>query len=297
MLQSPICQTPALTSESVGAAGRSEIEIVFRTPIMLLQSSITILLPDGQTWRQYSTPQRICASCIVANSQMAQLVPRHLCVVVAATFFGRTSSHFQPRIWSTILERNWMMMLRRGTQIQDASWLRKSASKILNRSFKEGLSDHSEILMSSGTVVLVSLPIMSKGLLLMRMWLRFGSMITLWILPLQALWPIGSIQSVPRLQMSRCEDGMHWLDGCSRIFVVGGYISGTLVGGRMGDSLEFFGEVLGLFFVFYLFYHYIGHIHAWWALLRVHDVGIDCWDANSGERHSGSDRTPCMAIM
>ena len=43
---------------------------------------------------------------------------------------------------------------------------------------------------------------------------------------------------------------------------MGGYFSGTLEGGRMGDNLEFFGEVLGLFLVFCLFYYYIGYIHA-----------------------------------
>jgi len=30
----------------------------------------------------------------------------------------------------------------------------------------------------------------------------------------------------------------------------------------MGDNLEFFSEVLGLFLVFCLFYYYIIHIHA-----------------------------------
>jgi len=55
---------------------------------------------------------------------------------------------------------------------------------------------------------------------------------------------------------------MHWLDGCSRIRVVGAYFSGTLEGGQMGDNLEFFGEVLGLFLVFCLLYYYIIHIHA-----------------------------------
>jgi len=44
--------------------------------------------------------------------------------------------------------------------------------------------------------------------------------------------------------------------------VVGEYFSGTLEGGRMGDKLEFFGDVLGLFLVFCLFYYYIGHIYA-----------------------------------
>jgi hypothetical protein len=68
---------------------------------------------------------------------------------------------------------------------------------------------------------------------------------------------------------------MHLLDGCSRICFVGGYFSGTLEGGRMGDNLEFFGEVLGLFLVFCLFCYYIIHIHAGRAVLRVHDVGID----------------------
>jgi len=43
---------------------------------------------------------------------------------------------------------------------------------------------------------------------------------------------------------------------------VGGYFSDTLKGGWMGDNLEFFGQVLGLFFVFCLFYYYIIHIHA-----------------------------------
>jgi len=70
------------------------------------------------------------------------------------------------------------------------------------------------------------------------------------MLLLQALWPIGSVQAAAQLQISRCEDGMHWLDSCSRLCVVGGYFPGTLEGGRMGDNLEFFGEVWGLFLVF-----------------------------------------------
>jgi len=54
---------------------------------------------------------------------------------------------------------------------------------------------------------------------------------------------------------------MHWLDGSSRIWVVGGNFSGTVEGGWMGDNLEFFGKVLGIFLVFCLFYYYIIHIH------------------------------------
>jgi len=55
---------------------------------------------------------------------------------------------------------------------------------------------------------------------------------------------------------------MQWLDGCASIRVVGGNFSGTLDGGRMGDNLEFLGEVLGLFFLLCLLYHYIIHIDA-----------------------------------
>jgi len=36
---------------------------------------------------------------------------------------------------------------------------------------------------------------------------------------------------------------MHWLDGCSRIWVVGGYLSGTLEGGRMGDNLKYYSQI------------------------------------------------------
>ena len=43
---------------------------------------------------------------------------------------------------------------------------------------------------------------------------------------------------------------------------MGGYFSGTLEGGRIGDNLEFFVEVLGLFLVFCLRYYYIIPIHA-----------------------------------
>jgi len=65
----------------------------------------------------------------------------------------------------------------------------------------------------------------------------------------------------------------------------------------MGDNLEFFGEVLGLFLVFNLFYYYTIHIHAWRAMLRVHNVAIYPCDCDLWERHSGSNRTECIAIM
>jgi len=40
---------------------------------------------------------------------------------------------------------------------------------------------------------------------------------------------------------------MYQLDGWARISIVGGYVSGTVEGGCMGDNLTLFGEVLGLF--------------------------------------------------
>jgi len=87
-------------------------------------------------------------------------------------------------------------------------------------------------------------------------------MVILLILLPQALWPIGTIQGAAQLQIRHCEDGMNWQDSCANICVVIGNVSGTLVGGRMRANLEFLGEVLGLFYVFCLFYYYIGHIHA-----------------------------------
>jgi len=50
MLYSPVCQTPDRQSGIFGAAGRSPMEMVVCMPIMLRQSSVTILLPDGQRW-------------------------------------------------------------------------------------------------------------------------------------------------------------------------------------------------------------------------------------------------------
>jgi len=65
----------------------------------------------------------------------------------------------------------------------------------------------------------------------------------------------------------------------------------------MGDNLAFFDEVLGLMLGLCLFHHYIGHIHAWRAVLRDPDVGSNCWGGCVWEMRSGSDSTLCMAIM
>jgi hypothetical protein len=47
MLQSPLPQAPAASSESIGAAGRSLMEMGVHTPVLLPQSWTTILLLDG----------------------------------------------------------------------------------------------------------------------------------------------------------------------------------------------------------------------------------------------------------
>jgi hypothetical protein len=65
----------------------------------------------------------------------------------------------------------------------------------------------------------------------------------------QALWQIRRVQAAAQLEIICCEYGMHWLDGCVTIWVLGGYFSGTLVGGWISDNLEFFGEILGCFLV------------------------------------------------
>lgn len=54
---------------------------------------------------------------------------------------------------------------------------------------------------------------------------------------------------------------MYCLHGGSTICIVGGYFSGTSEGRLMGNNLELFGEFLGFFLVFRLFYYYIIHIH------------------------------------
>jgi len=107
-----------------------------------------------------------------------------------------------------------MMIVRRGVRIQESFWWWKQAFESLSGRFERGLSDSSDTLKSSETVLLVSWPITSKALLLMRKWLAYTSMITLWILPLHDLWPIGSVLAATQLQITRCEDEMHWLDSC-----------------------------------------------------------------------------------
>jgi len=158
----------------------------------------------------------------MANLPTAQLVSRCLCVMATATFLWMTSSNLQPRIWSMISGRNQMMMVRHGAHIQEASQQQTQAFYGLNGGFKRWLSDSSDTLKSIENVILVFWAIKNKALVLIRMRLCYVTMITLWVLTLQAFWPIECVQAATLLQISRCEDGMHWLHSCSRICVVGG---------------------------------------------------------------------------
>jgi len=143
----------------------------------------------------------------MANKPTAQLVPRGLFMVAAVTILWMTFSHLHPQIGSTILGRNLIMMLRGTAKIQEAFRWRKLASNCLNRNFKTELTDSSDTLQSSETVLWASLPTMSKELLLMSRWLRYASTVTLWMLPLQAFWLVGSVQGATQLRISRCEYG------------------------------------------------------------------------------------------
>jgi hypothetical protein len=89
-------------------------------------------------------------------------------------------------------------------------------------------------------MLIVCLSISGTTLLLRRMWLGNMSTIIFIILLQLPHSTIGSIHAVALRQMGRREDGMHWLDGCSRIGIVGRYCSGTLEGGLISDNLEFF---------------------------------------------------------
>lgn len=76
------------------------------------------------------------------------------------------------------------------------------------------------------------------------------STIKLLILLLRAVWLIGSVHAGSPWKVSCCQDGMHLQDGCSRFCIVGGFVAGTLDGGRIVVNLEFFRKVLGILLVF-----------------------------------------------
>jgi len=107
---------------------------------------------------------------------------------------------------------------------------------------------HQRYLQVIKTVPMVSLPILSKVFLPMRMWPGYTTTIATWIFLMCILWPLGCVEAAAQLQMNVCEDGMHWLDVCARISIVDGYFSGTLEGGWMGDKLELFWRGFGSLF-------------------------------------------------
>ena len=65
-----------------------------------------------------------------------------------------------------------MMMGRRSAEIQEAIQRRKQASECITPSFEKGISDSSDHLKTSETVLVVTFGLISKGLLVIRMWLR-----------------------------------------------------------------------------------------------------------------------------
>jgi len=214
----------------------------------------------------------------MATKPTAQRVLWHLCVVAPATSLWMAFSHLQLRIWWMMSGRNRMRKLTHGVQIEVASWRRKQMSKSTNRNSKRGWLGSCDILKWSETTILVSLLITSKVLLLITIWLGYTSTITLSILPLQALWPIVSVQAATQLQISRWEDGMHWLDSASRICVVGWYFAGTLEGVRISDNLEFFRELFGsLFGVLFVL-----SLHNSYSCMKDCVESSLCWDWSMG---------------
>jgi hypothetical protein len=96
------------------------------------------------------------------------------------------------------------MMLICDAHIQESSGQPKLASKHLNRNIMLEFSGSRYTLQSSKMVVLASWPTKSKVLLLMSMWLRYTTTITLSMLLQQALWPAGRVQRAALLQNSHC---------------------------------------------------------------------------------------------
>jgi len=156
------------------------------------------------------------------------LVPRCSCMVPTATFPWMTISQLQPKIWCRIPGRHPMTIRSGNSQIAKALRWWKQTVNCSKETFNRRYADSSDTLQSSDSVFLVTLPITSKVLLLLRMWHVYANTIWLWILPLEAFWPIARLQTAPKLHISCCEDRMPWLHGCCRICVLGGYFDSTL---------------------------------------------------------------------
>jgi len=143
-------------------------------------------------------------------------------MVATATLLLMTSFHHQQRIWSIISGRHRIMMVRRIIHTPEAYGQWEQASKSLKGSYNGGFSASSDTLKLSENVLLVCFPNRSIVLWQMWMWRSYVSTITLQLLLLWAVWLIGTSLAATPLLICRCEDGMHWLDCCSRIFFAGG---------------------------------------------------------------------------
>jgi len=154
---------------------------------------------------------------------MRLLAPRHHLCGGRSYVPLMICSHHQPRIQSTISGRNRMIILRCSALLHKVSWPWELASKSLKRFFKDSISNYRNTTKSSETMLSVSSLSWSAELVLMRMCIGYLSTNTFWILPLMACWAIWSVDVAPELQISHCQDGMNWQDGCSTVCVVGGY--------------------------------------------------------------------------
>jgi len=209
MLHSLSCQTTGRKFKCFGVTGTSLMEIMVFAPEMLPQTSVTMLTSDRyrQQW-MYAT-QRNVSSFLIANQPTILLVPWRICVVEAATFLWMNTSHLQPRIWSRMSGRNWMMMLWSGAKMLEASWWRTQNSNSLSLSLNGELSGSSDTLKPSVTMLLIPLSILRKLMLLLRMELGNLSTITVRILLRWVHSPTWSIQEATQLQISLCENVMH----------------------------------------------------------------------------------------
>jgi len=161
-----------------------------------------IQLADGSRQGWHWTAKYVFVKYVVANKPMAHLAPWNL----GTTIHWLTSPILQRRRWSTISGMNWMMTQCQSIQIPEAFRQRRQVSNSLNGCFTGELSDCSITLTSSETILLVYLRMTCNRLFFMKMWLHYASIITLWILPLPALWPIESVQPVTQLQISCCDE-------------------------------------------------------------------------------------------
>jgi len=214
------------------------------------------------------------ASCIIANKPTADLGPRLLCVVTAGTFLRMTFSHLQLGIWSMISGEESNDDAATWHPNWKASRNRTQGSTSPNESINEGISGGNNTSKPSETILFISLPILKEGLLLVMMWLGYVGTITLWILPPLALWPIDRVQAVTQQQSSHSEDWMHWLDGHSRISVVGGYFFWHFAGWT--DGWEFGVFWRGCASLFGVLYIVISHQSD--SCVKGYVESSWCWD-------------------